>query len=345
MKPELIDKAPNGTVGVATKSGWVNEEKFLEWFDHFIKCVLPKSRDRPVVLIMDGHSSHTKNLLLIEKARENNVILLSLPSHCTHRMQPLDVSVFKSLKTYYNQEIQCWLRRHPGRPVTEYQIAELFAAAYGKSATVGNATSGFRDTGIVPFNSEIFSDVDFTAAAITDQELGPEQGVVHEMDISVDDSDRQPSIPFPVFDNNSDRQPVSPTFISVPIEGSSDLQQLLFEVIDMPKDNDCQSLTSAVNACPVDENSSAVAASSVDNYSDHQPSTSAVTRVPTPFVPVTFYGILRQSQTPYQRPRGAAKRTVAHALNLTASPYKAELEKSKQGKLVGGKKETAENNL
>ena len=68
MKPELIDKAPNGTVGVATKSGWVNEQKFLGWFDHFTNNVLPKSRDKPVVLIMDGHSSQTKNIMLIEKA-------------------------------------------------------------------------------------------------------------------------------------------------------------------------------------------------------------------------------------------------------------------------------------
>lgn len=102
MKPELIDKAPNGTIGVATKTGWVNEEKFLQWFDHFINHVQPKSRDRPVILIMDGHSSHTKNLLLIDKAKQNNVILIALPSHCTHRMQPLDVSVFKSLKCFCN---------------------------------------------------------------------------------------------------------------------------------------------------------------------------------------------------------------------------------------------------
>ena len=169
MKPELTDKAPNGTIGVATKSGWVNEETFLKWFEHFVTQVQPKSRDQPVVLILDGHSSHTKNLVLIEKARDNNVVLISLPSHCTHRMQPLDVSFFKSLKNFYNQEVQCWLRRHHGRPVTEYQIAELFGMAYGKAATIANAVSGFRKTGIVPFNPDIFSDEDFVAASVTER--------------------------------------------------------------------------------------------------------------------------------------------------------------------------------
>jgi len=55
MKPELTDKAPNGTIGVATKSGWVNEETFLKWFKHFLTHAQPKSRDLPVVLILDGH--------------------------------------------------------------------------------------------------------------------------------------------------------------------------------------------------------------------------------------------------------------------------------------------------
>lgn len=38
------------------------------------------------------------------------------------------------------------------REITAYQISELFAAAYGKSATVQNATSGFATTGICSFN-------------------------------------------------------------------------------------------------------------------------------------------------------------------------------------------------
>ena len=169
MKAELIDKAPNGTMGLATKSGWVNEEAFIKWFEFFIQHTQPRTREHPVVLIMDGHSSHTKSLTIIDLARDNNVIFISLPSHCTHRMQPLDVSFFKSLKAYYNKEVQCWLRRHPGRPVTEYQIAELFGSAYGQAASVGNALAGFRATGIVPFNPDIFTESDFVASSVTDQ--------------------------------------------------------------------------------------------------------------------------------------------------------------------------------
>ena len=171
MRPDFLDKAPNGAIGAANPSGWINEELFSKWFDHFIHWSQPKHRPQPVVLIMDGHCSHTKNLDVISKARDNNVILVSLPSHCTHKLQPLDIAFFKSMNSYYDQEVQAWLRRHPGRVVSEWQIAEIFSAAYGKAATVQNACNGFRKAGIIPFRRDLFTDEDFAASAITDVPL------------------------------------------------------------------------------------------------------------------------------------------------------------------------------
>ena len=61
-----------------------------------------------------------------------------------------------------------WLKNHPGRTVTEGNIAELFATACGKAAMTGNAVNAFRKCGISPFNPHIFTDADFSAAAVTD---------------------------------------------------------------------------------------------------------------------------------------------------------------------------------
>ena len=44
--------------------------------------------------------------------------------------------------------VQAWHREHQGRPVIKAQFGELFNGAYGVSATVKNATSGFRAGGI-----------------------------------------------------------------------------------------------------------------------------------------------------------------------------------------------------
>jgi hypothetical protein len=62
-------------------------------------------------------------------------------------MQPLDVSFMRPFKSYYGQEIEIWLKTHPGRVVTSYQIAPLVGKAYLRSATVEIAANGFRKTG------------------------------------------------------------------------------------------------------------------------------------------------------------------------------------------------------
>jgi DDE superfamily endonuclease/helix-turn-helix, Psq domain len=170
MRTDLMDHAPAGALGTCTKSGWINDEKFTEWFNHFLKSVQPKERPQKVLLIMDGHASHTRNLEVIELARQNNVSLLCLPSHCTHRLQPLDVSFFKSLNSNYDEEVRVFLRDRQRR-VLESDIPLLFSGAYEKSACLKNAASGFAKTGIYPFRSDTFTDEDFLGAAATDKPL------------------------------------------------------------------------------------------------------------------------------------------------------------------------------
>jgi len=169
LKPSLMDQAPAGSIGAANKSGWISEPLFTKWFNHFISFVRPRDRPDPVLVLMDGHASHTTNLDVLDLAKANNVVLLVLPSHCSHRLQPLDLSFFKALNSYYNNEIVTWLRNHQGRSVCEEQVAGLFAAAYGKAATVSNAVKGFEKAGIHPFRDDLFTDEDFAAAAATDR--------------------------------------------------------------------------------------------------------------------------------------------------------------------------------
>ncbi|XP_066593618.1 uncharacterized protein [Prorops nasuta] len=168
MRAELMDGVPAGTIFACNESGWMKIDIFKEWFDHFVNLVKP-SQDDPVLLIMDGHLSHTKNLDVILTAREKFVSLLVLPPHTTHKLQPLDVSLMFPLKTYLDQALETWLNNHPGRSVTTFQVSKIFCEAYLKATTPCNAINGFRKTGIVPFNPEIFSDTDFVAAEVTDQ--------------------------------------------------------------------------------------------------------------------------------------------------------------------------------
>ncbi|KAJ8932978.1 hypothetical protein NQ318_011195 [Aromia moschata] len=160
LKAELMDGAPPGSIGKCHPSGWIQSHIFKEWIDHFIKHSKP-SREDPIILSLDGHYTHTRNLDVINKARENHITLICLPPHSTHKLQPLDVALMAPLKTYYCQEIENWLKSNPGRTVSPYQIASLLGKAYVRAASLEISINGFRKCGIIPFNRDIFRDHDF----------------------------------------------------------------------------------------------------------------------------------------------------------------------------------------
>lgn len=163
MNEQLKEGAPIGSIVTVSESGYINSELFNQWLEHFISIVKP-TKDDKVLLLLDGHTIHSKNLDAVLLARENGIILLQLPGHTTHRLQPLDVSFFKPMSTYYTQAIETWMRTNPGRAVTQYQVSQLIKEAYERAATIGNIANGFRASGIWPINRNIFQDHHFAPA-------------------------------------------------------------------------------------------------------------------------------------------------------------------------------------
>ena len=191
-KPELGEHTPPGTLLQYHPSGWMQMHLFTEWFKHFLKHTKPSQSD-PAILILDGHATHTRNIDVVDMARENHVHIIVLPPHCTHRMQPLDVAVMGPLSTYYSKEVENYIFNHPGRTVTQFQVGELFGRAYLKAATPSNALSGFRKCGIAPFNDGVFTEHDFLAATVTDIPQQKEQHVIEPSPSTSKPSDDSPS--------------------------------------------------------------------------------------------------------------------------------------------------------
>jgi hypothetical protein len=52
----------------------------------------------------DRHTSHI-GVGLIENARKENVVILKLPPHTSHVLQPMDLCVFRPLKLKWDEEI------------------------------------------------------------------------------------------------------------------------------------------------------------------------------------------------------------------------------------------------
>lgn len=66
------------------------------------------------------------------------------------------------------------MRSHSGRSVSIYEFRELVKQAFLSAMTPTNITSGFRATGIFPFNRDIFPEEDYAPSMVTDR-ANPEQ--------------------------------------------------------------------------------------------------------------------------------------------------------------------------
>ena len=70
---------------------------FMKHFVSVTKC----TKEKPVLLLLDNHDSHV-SLDLVDYCRENGVVLVTFPPHCSHKLQPLDRSVYGPFKKFFN---------------------------------------------------------------------------------------------------------------------------------------------------------------------------------------------------------------------------------------------------
>ena len=151
LKPELTYGEVPGTMYGLSKNGWIDSELFELWFTHhFLPNVPPL---RPLLLIMDGHSTHYQPSV-VRLAAAEKVILFCLPPNTTHLTQPLDKGCFSPLKTAWRQQCQQFLSDNASKVITRYEFSRLFSKAWFVAMTQSNVISGFRCTGIYPFNRE-----------------------------------------------------------------------------------------------------------------------------------------------------------------------------------------------
>ena len=105
VKNSLLDNTPSGTIGGCSDNGWITTKLFQLFVQHLVKYI-GCSKSNEALLILDGHRSHTKNLMLIDFARDNGLVILSILPHATHKLQPLDVSFFKPFKSAFDSLVK-----------------------------------------------------------------------------------------------------------------------------------------------------------------------------------------------------------------------------------------------
>jgi DDE superfamily endonuclease len=87
-----------------SNNGWNNDFLCTEWFQ---ESFIPQATEHntsgaPILLILDGHGSHTTDEMR-KLAKQHNIKLFCLPPHTTHHTQPLDVGVFGPLQQQWQE--------------------------------------------------------------------------------------------------------------------------------------------------------------------------------------------------------------------------------------------------
>ena len=79
-------------------NGWTSDEIGLRWLQKlFIPSTSSCMKGQYRLLVLDGHGSHlTPNFDKI--CEENKIILICMPPHSSHLLQPLDIGCFAVLK-------------------------------------------------------------------------------------------------------------------------------------------------------------------------------------------------------------------------------------------------------
>lgn len=173
---------PDALYGV-TESGWMQDYIFEKWLNAFVKQI--KHLEKPVLVLFDGHGSHlTYNVTRI--ARDNGIILLCLPPHTSHALQPLDVGVFAPMKNDWKNILKTWYRESRLKNVDKAIFPSLLKKLVAISFKSNHIIGGFKGSGIYPVNQTVLESkivsIQSNISAQTNPELGNSQ--VQETDQS-----------------------------------------------------------------------------------------------------------------------------------------------------------------
>ena len=93
-RQEYIFLCEDGACIGMQENGYMDAQNFSTWMSFFITHHERRGSLGPtkrMLLILDGHKSHV-TLEVLLKAKEHGVDMVSLSSHSSHEMQPLDIS-------------------------------------------------------------------------------------------------------------------------------------------------------------------------------------------------------------------------------------------------------------
>jgi hypothetical protein len=75
----------------------MEKQQFFQWGERLFVHEIQKIPGNTHILLLDGHGQH-KTFQAVEICLLNNIVLICLPTHSSHILQPLYVGVFCHVK-------------------------------------------------------------------------------------------------------------------------------------------------------------------------------------------------------------------------------------------------------
>ena len=104
------------------------------------------------LLILDGHSNHIMSEFN-QYCLEHSIIILCMPLHLSHLLQPLNVDCFSILKQSYRKHIKTLMSLNINQ-IDKQEFLTTYQQAHIKALHQNNIWSSFIATGLVPYNPD-----------------------------------------------------------------------------------------------------------------------------------------------------------------------------------------------
>ncbi|CAG9953199.1 unnamed protein product [Clonostachys rosea f. rosea IK726] len=138
----------------ASNKGWTSNSIALAWLR---EVFIPSTRPSPPcwrLLIVDGHKSH-ETVEFMWECFKNHIWLLFLPSHSSHVLQPLDLSIFSPLKGSYRRHLSQQQIQTDSSPIGKATFLKCYHLARQAALTPSNILAGWKASGMWPVNMAI----------------------------------------------------------------------------------------------------------------------------------------------------------------------------------------------
>lgn len=153
---KILENCPNGWGIGNSENGWMTSETFYEYIANvFHPWLLKQDIVFPIVLYLDGHSSHV-TMPLVSFCRDKQIEVIALYPNATHVIQPLDTSLFHPFKEIWRKIVPKWKIDNDSLRLKKEDfptVLNLALEAFVEERKI--IQSGFKACGLMPFNPDI----------------------------------------------------------------------------------------------------------------------------------------------------------------------------------------------